>query len=396
MTFPALDDLRDLEGARVLVRLDLNVPVRDGQVQDASRVRASVPTLTWLLDRGASVVACSHLGKPKGQRDDSLSLGPVAPALSEELGRQVQFLSECVGDSVQDAVRDAAPGSVILLENLRFHPGEKANSDEFARTLAHGFTHYVNDAFGTAHRAHASVAAVPSLFELGHKAAGQLMTSELKALGHLRSQPERPYIAIIGGAKISTKTAPLNALLEQVDALLIGGGMANTFWLAQGQEVGGSLVEREMIETAQSVLSAATERGIEVVLPSDVVVTDSIDAPTRVETVASEAVPSDLTIVDMGPQSREAFARHIADARTVFWNGPLGVFESDQFAAGTMAVAHALADSAAFSVVGGGESVMAVHRAGVSDRISHVSTGGGASLQLISGDPLPAVVALER
>jgi phosphoglycerate kinase len=396
MSFPALDDLRDVAGAQVLVRLDLNVPVRNGQVQDASRAEAAVPTLTWLLERGATVAACSHLGKPKGEPNPALSLQPVAPLLGELLGREVRFVSDCVGAPVHEALSSAAGGSMLLLENLRFHPGETANDEAFARDLATGYRHYVNDAFGTAHRAHASVAGVPSLFDTGHKAAGELMAAELKALGYLRSDPDRPYVAIIGGAKISTKTAPLEALLEQVNALLIGGGMANTFWLAQGREVGRSLVEREMIETAQHVLSTATERGIEVVLPTDVVVTDSIDSPQHVATMAADAVPPELMIVDLGPRSRELFRQRVAEAKTVFWNGPLGVFESEPFAAGTMAVASALAESSAFSVVGGGESVMAVHRAGVADKISHVSTGGGASLQLISGEPLPAVVALER
>ena len=396
MTFPRLDDLRDLSGARVLVRLDLNVPVQDGQVQDASRITAAAPTVAWLLERGATVVACSHLGKPKGQPNPALSLRPVAPAFGQALGRDVVFVDDCIGEPVSTAVAAAPAGSVLLLENLRFHPGEKASSPEFAAALADGFTHYVNDAFGTAHRAHASVAAVPALFDAGRKAAGRLMEAELKALRALRTEPNRPYVAVIGGAKISTKTAPLTALLELVDCLLIGGGMANTFWLAQGQEVGRSLVEEEMVPTALEVLATARQRGIEVVLPRDVVVANSIDPPSAIQTLEAGAVPSDAMIVDMGPASRELFREKILAARTVFWNGPLGVFESEPFAAGTLAVARALADSAAFSVVGGGESVMAVHRAGVADAIGHVSTGGGASLQLISGAPLPGVDALER
>jgi phosphoglycerate kinase len=391
MSLPALADLRELDGARVLLRLDLNVPVKNGAVQDATRIEASLPTLRWLLERVSVVAACSHLGDAKGKPDPALSLAPVAAALERALGRPVGF----VADSLDPAAGKAAPGSLLLLENLRFHKGEKANDPEFAKQLAAPFSHYVNDAFGAAHRAHASVAAAPALFAPGRKAAGLLMGTEVAALYRMVHEPEQPYVAVVGGAKISTKTAPLAALLERVELLLIGGGMANTMLLAQGRPVGRSLVEQEMLETAASVLRRAAERGVSIELPTDVVVADAIASPTRVEVVAADAVPAGMMIVDIGPATQQRFAAAIAGARTVFWNGPMGVFETAEFAAGTMAVARALAGSKAFTVVGGGESVMAVHRAGVAGAIGHVSTGGGASLEFITGKVLPAIAALE-
>ncbi len=392
MSLPRLEDLRELEGARVLLRLDLNVPVDGGKVRDDTRVRASLPTLRWLLERAETVAACSHLGKASGSPDPAYSLRPVAEVLERELGRPVRFVPDCTGEAVAEAV---AAGGVLLLENLRFHPGEKANDGEFARALAAPFTHYVNDAFGTAHRAHASVVAAARLFPAGRRAAGRLMEAEVSALRRLVVDPEQPFVAVVGGAKVSTKTAPLMALLERVERLAIGGGMANTFLLARGLEVGRSLVETSEVPTARRVMAKAAERGVELLLPTDVVVTDSLEEPARVETVPSEAVPADLLVVDIGPATRAAFAAALAEARTVFWNGPMGVFEKEAFAAGTVAVAEALAACPGFTVVGGGESVMAVHRAGVADRISHVSTGGGASLALVSGETLPAVEALE-
>jgi phosphoglycerate kinase len=391
MSLPTLADLRELSGARVLLRLDLNVPVKDGAVQDATRIEASLPTLRWLLERVSVVAACSHLGDAKGKPDPALSLAPVAAALERALGRPVRFVPDCL----DPAAGEAAPGSLLLLENLRFHKGEKANDPEFAKQLAAPFSHYVNDAFGTAHRAHASVAAAPALFAPGRKAAGLLMGAEVAALYRMVHEPEHPYVAVVGGAKISTKTAPLEALLERVELLLIGGGMANTMLLAQGREVGRSLVEREMLETASAVLRRAAERGVRIELPTDVVVGDAIASPTRFEVVAADAVPADMMIVDIGPATQARFAAAIAGARTVFWNGPMGVFETPEFAEGTMAVARALAASKAFTVVGGGESVMAVHRAGVAGAIGHVSTGGGAALEFITGKVLPAIAALE-
>jgi len=392
VTLPALGDLENLDGARVLARLDLNVPVADGKVMDDTRIVAALPTLRWLLERAEIVAACSHLGKAKGVPDPAYTLAPVAAVLEQALGRTVAFVPDCL----DSAAAGAEPGSLFLLENLRFHPGEKADDPDFAAALAAPYSHYVNDAFGTAHRAHASVVAVPKLYRHRRKAAGFLMEREVEALGRVVDEPEQPFVAVVGGAKVSTKTAPLKALLERVASLLIGGGMANTFFLAKGLEVGRSLVEEEMLATAREVLELASERDIDIELPPDVVVADAIDNPQVVKVVPTESIPADLMVVDIGPRARIRYAELLAAARTVFWNGPMGVFEVPDFAAGTLAVAGALAASQAFSVVGGGESVMAIRRAGVIDDIDHVSTGGGASLEFITGEALPAIVALEE
>jgi len=391
MTTPALTDLDGVEGARVLTRLDLNVPIDDGRVQDDTRIVAAVPTLRWLSERASVIAACSHLGKAKGAPDPTYTLAPVAPVLAEALGRPVRFVDDCLDPTIADA----EPGTVLLLENLRFHPGEKANDEAFAARLTASFSHYVNDAFGTAHRDHASVSAAPRRFGRGRKAAGFLMAAEVSALSRVVRDPEQPFVAAVGGAKISTKTAPLEALLDRVRTLLIGGGMANTFLKARGHEIGRSLVEDEMLATARDVMDTAADRGIDVLIPTDVIVTDALDFPTIVEVVAADAVPSDLMVVDLGPESRQRYAAAIAGARTVFWNGPMGVFEVEEFSRGTMAIAAAMADCPGFTVVGGGESVLAIRRAGVVDRIDHVSTGGGASLAFLTGDELPALAALE-
>jgi len=387
---PPLDDLEDMAGGRVLARLDLNAPVRDGEVLDDTRIIAALPTLRWLLERAGAVAACSHLGKARGEPDDAFSLAPIAPVLESALDRPVHFVPDCL-----EPAPEVDPGSLLLLENLRFHPGEKANDPDFAARLTKPYSQYVNDAFGTAHRAHASVEAAPRSYPRGRKAAGFLMEREVAALGRVVDEPEQPFVAVVGGAKVSTKTAPLEALVGRVSALLIGGGMANTFFLAQGLEVGRSLVEEEMTETARAVLAAAAERGVDLILPEDVVVADAIDDPQRIEVVAHDAIPSDLMVVDIGPTARSRYRQILADARTVFWNGPMGVFEVAEYAAGTLAVAEGLAASAAFSVVGGGESVMAIRQAGVIDSIDHVSTGGGASLKFITGETMPAIAALE-
>jgi phosphoglycerate kinase len=391
VTLPALTDLEALAGSRVLARLDLNVPLKDSEVLDDTRIVAALPTLRWLLERADVVAACSHLGKAKGAPDPAYSLAPVAAVLETAIGCPVRFVPDCLAASAADA----APGSLLLLENLRFYPGEKADDADFAARLAAPYSHYVNDAFGTAHRAHASVHAVAFQYPWGRKAAGFLMESEVAALSRVVDNPEQPFVAVVGGAKVSTKTAPLEALLGRVDSLLIGGGMANTFFLAQGFEVGRSLVEKEMVETARAVLAAAEKRGITILLPEDVVVADAIDAPHRVEVVSSDAIPAQLMVVDIGPKARARYREILSGARTAFWNGPMGVFEVDAFAAGTLAIAEALAASPAFSVVGGGESVLAVRQAGVLDDIDHVSTGGGASLQFITGEAMPAITALQ-
>jgi phosphoglycerate kinase len=391
VTLPALADLGGLAGSRVLARLDLNVPVNESGVLDDTRIVAALPTLRWLSERADVVAACSHLGKAKGVPDPAYSLAPVGAVLEAALGRPVRFVPDCLDASAMDA----APGSLLLLENLRFYPGEKADDEEFAARLAAPYSHYVNDAFGTAHRAHASVHAAALRYPRGRKAAGFLMEREVAALSRVVDEPEQPFVAVVGGAKVSTKTAPLEALLSRVDSLLIGGGMANTFFLARGLEVGRSLVEKEMVATARAVLTAAEERGITLLLPEDVVVADAIEDPRRIDVVSSAAIPAELMVVDIGPEARARYRHILNDARTVFWNGPMGVFEVDAFAGGTVAMAEALAASPAFSVVGGGESVLAVRRAGVIDEIDHVSTGGGASLQFITGEEMPAITALE-
>jgi phosphoglycerate kinase len=391
MTLPVLADLADIDGARVLTRLDLNVPVADGVVQDDTRIVAALPTLKWLSERAAVIAACSHLGKAKGAPDPAFSLAPVAPVLERLLGRPVVFVEDCL----EAEIGGREPGTLLLLENLRFYPGEKADDAGFAARLAAGCTHYVNDAFGTAHREHASVSAAPRLFDSGKKAAGLLMEREVAALARVVRDPEQPFVAAVGGAKISTKTEPLEALLDRVRTLLIGGGMANTFLKAQGHGIGRSLVEDEMLPTVIMVMDEASSRGIELLLPTDVVVTDDLGNPTRVEVVAADAIPNDLMVVDLGPESRERYTAALDSARTVFWNGPMGVFEVDAFAKGTLAVAEAMARCSGFTVIGGGESVMAIRRAGVVDRIDHVSTGGGASLSFLTGDLLPALAALE-
>jgi phosphoglycerate kinase len=392
VSLPRLADLDGVDGARVLTRLDLNVPIADGRVQDDTRITAALPTLRWLVERAGVVAACSHLGKAKGTPDPAFSLAPVAPVLADALEREVRF----VGDCLEARPADHPPGTLLLLENLRFHPGEKANDDGFADRLTTGFTHYVNDAFGTAHRDHGSVSASARRFDRSHKAAGFLMEREVASLSRLVHDPDQPYVAVVGGAKVSTKTAPLEALLDRVASLVIGGGMANTFFKAKGLEVGRSLVEDEMLPTARAVMDRAAERGIELVLPSDVVVADDLESPTRVEIVPTDAIPADLMVVDLGPDSRHRAGDALAGAKTVFWNGPMGVFEIDEFAAGTLAVATAMAASDGFTVVGGGESVMAIRRAGVADRIGHVSTGGGASLSFLTGAELPALAALKE
>jgi len=396
MDIPRLEDLRDLGGARVLLRLDLNVPVKDGVVEDDTRIRAALPTLSWLLERTDVVAACTHLGRPKGAPDERFSLRGMATSLEEALGRPVTFVQDCIGSEVERALDEASPGGLLLLENLRFHAGEKSNDDTFAETLAAPFSHYVNDAFGTAHRAHASVAGVVGKFSRGRRAAGRLMWSELDALSRLLRDVEEPYVAIVGGAKISSKTGPVEALLERVTDMALGGAMANTFLLAQGREVGRSLVETEKVQLAREVMERAAARGVRLMLPEDLVVTDSVDSPGRVEVVDVHSVPPDALIVDIGPITLRRYSEALAGARTAFWNGPIGVFEVERFAAGTLGVAEAMAACGGFTVVGGGESAMAVERAGVADRMGHVSTGGGASLAVISGAELPAVTALEQ
>ena len=391
-----LDDLEldSLHSAVTLVRVDFNVPLADGKVADSARLEAALPTLTELQRAGARLLLASHCGRPAGERVPELSLRPVAEELERLLGAPVVFAEDCVGEAVEKAVAVLAPGSVALLENLRFHAGEKANDPAFAARLAAPAEVFVNDAFGTAHRAHASTVGVAAL--LARRAAGRLLVREVEILEALLVHPERPFAAVLGGAKISGKADTLQNLLPRVDLVVLGGAMANTFLAARGLALGRSLVEPERLELARDILAAAEERGVRVVLPTDLVVTDDLKRPGRVETVPATAVPQDMMAVDIGPATRAAIGAELTAARTIFWNGPMGVFEQPPFDAGTKAVAGAVADCAGRSVIGGGETLAAARRAGVADRIDHVSTGGGAALKLLAGQSLPGVEILRR
>jgi phosphoglycerate kinase len=396
-----LDDLGDLAGLRVFVRLDLNVPLEDGVVTDDARIRASLPTLTELLDRGASIVAASHLGRPRGRVDEALRLRPVAELLRRFLDRMVEYvptdgvLSPEVEQSCQ--ALGFEPGRLVLLENLRFDPGEEANDRAFAQRLAGLADLYVDDAFGAVHRAHASVVALPAVVqEQGRDTAGgRLLQREVEALSRLVDDPARPYVAVLGGAKVSDKLATIGALVERVDALLIGGAMAFTFLAADGGSVGDSLVELDRFDEVRAARARADERGVVLQLPEDVVAATSkrVDAPRH--TVPSGQVPARELGLDIGPRTVEEFARTIADAKSIVWNGPMGVFELEPFSAGTRGVATAIAGAGAFSVVGGGDSLAAVKRYGLEDGFDHLSTGGGASLEFIEGRELPGITVLE-
>jgi len=386
--------IRDVDpsGKKVLVRVDFNVPLADGSVADDTRIRAALPTITYLLDHGAAIALCSHLGRPKGP-DPKQSLRPVARRVGELLGRDLPLLPDAVGPAVRDIVGKLRPGEVVLLENVRFHPEEEQNDPAFAKELARGYDLYVNDAFGAAHRAHASTEGVAKLLPAY---AGLLLEKELLVLGGLLTDPKRPFLAVIGGAKVSTKIEVLRALLARVDALAIGGGMANTFLLATGCKIGRSLAEPDRAGEASAILDDAKAQGKRVLLPDDVLCAPSVDdAGARGATVKGVAdVPDDQAIVDVGPRTIARYAAEIRRAKTILWNGPLGVFEIPAFATGTKRIAELLAASGAVTVVGGGESVQAVEELGLADRMTHVSTGGGASLELIEGKTLPGVAAI--
>ena len=394
MTGFAKRTIRDVDpsGKKVLVRVDFNVPLADGSVADDTRIRAALPTITYLLDHGAAIALCSHLGRPKGP-DPKQSLRPVARRVGELLGRDLPLLPDAVGPAVRDIVGKLRPGEVVLLENVRFHPEEEQNDPAFAKELARGYDLYVNDAFGAAHRAHASTEGVAKLLPAY---AGLLLEKELLVLGGLLTDPKRPFLAVIGGAKVSTKIEVLRALLARVDALAIGGGMANTFLLATGCKIGRSLAEPDRAGEASAILDDAKAQGKRVLLPDDVLCAPSVDdAGARGATVKGVAdVPDDQAIVDVGPRTIARYAAEIRRAKTILWNGPLGVFEIPAFATGTKRIAELLAASGAVTVVGGGESVQAVEELGLADRMTHVSTGGGASLELIEGKTLPGVAAI--
>jgi phosphoglycerate kinase len=396
-----LDDLGDVAGRRVFVRLDLNVPLADGVVTDDARIRASMPTLTELLERGASIVAASHLGRPHGRVDESLRLGPVAELLAELLGRVVEYVPTdgVLSPEVEQSCKALAfePGRVVLLENLRFDPGEEANDRAFAMRLADLADDYVDDAFGAVHRAHASVAALPEVLEEQGRttAAGRLLQGEVDALSRLLFEPARPYVAVLGGAKVSDKLGTIGALVERVDALLVGGAMAFTFIAADGGSVGDSLVEPDRFDEVRAARDRADERGVVLQLPEDVVAAPdrTVEAPRH--TVRASEVPTGEMGLDIGPRTVEEFARSIADAKTIMWNGPMGVFELEPFGAGTRGVATAIAGSSAFAVAGGGDSLAAVKKYGLEDGFDHLSTGGGASLEFLEGRELPGIAVLQ-
>ncbi len=390
----SLRDL-DLKGRRALVRVDFNVPIKGGRITDDTRITAARPTIEQLLAGGATVVLASHLGRPKGKPAPEFSLQPVAAHLATLLGREVGFAGDCIGEPAQRAVDAAHAGSkIVLLENLRFHAGEEKNDEAFAAALAKLADVYVNDAFGAAHRAHASVAAVVPHFE-GRAAAGLLMEKELRYLGMALGEPERPFVGILGGAKVSDKIEVIESLLGRVDRLLIGGAMAYTFFKALGLPTGRSLVEDDKLDAARDIITHAKARSVELNLPVDHVVAAAMEAGAATTVLeVSDAAIGERMGLDIGPQTTSLYAARVRDAKTVVWNGPMGVFEIPAFAAGTLGVAEAVAAVDGTTIVGGGDSVSAVNKAGVADRITHISTGGGASLEFLAGERLPGVDAL--
>lgn len=391
-SFSTLRDL-DLAGKRLLLRVDFNVPLQQGKVTDLTRIEASLPTLKYALDHGAKLILMSHLGRPDGKVNEELRMKPVAEALSRLISRPVQTVSDCVGPEAEKAAAQLKPGEILLLENLRFHPEEEKNDPAFSKALGRLGDLYVNDAFGTAHRAHASTAGVADLLPA---AAGFLLQKELEALGAVIHHPARPYWLILGGAKVSDKIKLMDRLMDRVDGILIGGGMQYTFFAARGIGVGNSPVEKDHFIIAKNVLAKAEEKGIRVLLPLDHVIADRFDPNAQRKVTEKPGVPDGWEGMDIGPKTIELFSKTLRDAKTVLWNGPLGVFEMDRFSDGTRAVAQVVAGLQAVTVVGGGDTAAAVAKFGVADKMTHVSTGGGASLEFLEGRALPGVQALRK
>ena len=390
-----IDDI-DVKGKKVLLRSDFNVPLKDGVITDDTRITAELPTIKKLLGDGAKVIACSHLGKPKGQVKESLSLAPVAAKLSEYLGQEVKFVRDdtVVGPNVEAAAAELKEGEIILIENTRFRPEEEKNGEALSKELASLCDVYVNDAFGTAHRAHASTAGVAAFVET--KAVGYLMEKEINYLGNAVDDPKRPFALILGGSKVSSKISVIENLLEKVDILVIGGGMAYTFIKAQGGSVGKSLVEEDYIGFALDMIKKAEEKGVKLLLPVDTVIAKEIAEGAAEGSVDAAAIPDDYMGLDIGPKSIELFKETLKDAKTIVWNGPMGVFETADFAEGTKAIASLLAESEAITVIGGGDSAAAVTQMGYAEKMSHVSTGGGASLEFLEGKELPGVAVIDE
>lgn len=381
----------DVANKKVFVRVDFNVPMKDGQITNDKRIRAAIPTITYLLEKGAKIILASHMGRPKGAVKAELSLAPVAERLSQLLGKPVAFVAESIGPDVEAAVNDLQAGQVLLLENLRFHIGEEKNDPEFAKALASLADLAINDAFGVSHRAAASVDAIASYTQLG---AGLLLKKEIDALSKVVNHAEKPMAAIIGGAKVSDKISVISNLLPKVDVLIIGGGMANTFMAAQGHSVGKSLLEEDRIQTAKDLLDQAKKEGKRLLTPVDVVVAAAFADDADHKVVDLDAIPDDWMVLDIGPKTQVLYAEALKDMKTIVWNGPMGVFEMEYFAKGTNAVAKAVAEASAYTLVGGGDSVAAIEKSGLADKVSHISTGGGASLEFLEGKTLPGIASL--
>jgi phosphoglycerate kinase len=392
ITIPTVDEL-DLRGKRVFYRVDYNVPMEQGRITDTTRIEETLPTLRMMRERDGRVVIASHFGRPKGERNPLYSLRPVRDALAEMIHAEVVWADDCVGDEPARLANSLGPAQVLMVENLRFHPGEEMNDHAFATKLKELGELYVNDAFGACHRPHASIVALAKLFGPGQRAGGLLLAKELAFLQKITDVTDRPFVAVLGGAKISGKIEALEAISRLADTILVGGGIANTLLAAAGKKTGRSLIDKDSLEVARRIASRARDK---LVVPLDLVVTDSLENPTSVQTVRADSIPENAMAVDIGEKTIALFSEKLAQARTIFWNGPMGVFEKEPFARGTRAIAEAMAASGATSVVGGGESVDAVKSSGVADRITHISTGGGASLEFIAGSLLPGIEILRK